>query len=51
MVANQYKTNREQFNQAAKEWTAQYANKQRYESKVKNLMEMGFEEKKVRAAL
>mmetsp|Transcript_48567 Transcript_48567/g.110411 ORF Transcript_48567/g.110411 Transcript_48567/m.110411 type:complete len:198 (+) Transcript_48567:59-652(+) len=51
-VAEMYKTNRELFNQTAKHWTDSFARAPTdNDSKVKNLMEMGFPEDKVRAAL
>ncbi|KRX03371.1 Ubiquitin-conjugating enzyme/RWD-like protein [Pseudocohnilembus persalinus] len=50
-VAGQYKSDREAFNQKAKEWTQTYANTKNQDEKVKKLLEMGFDEKKSRQAL
>merc|ERR1712110_755526 len=54
-VAQQYKKNRDLFNQTARYWTETFAQessqKQSLNDKVKNLMEMGFDEKQARQAL
>eukprot|EP00403_Amphidinium_massartii_P037101 CAMPEP_0178448478 /NCGR_PEP_ID=MMETSP0689_2-20121128/42011_1 /TAXON_ID=160604 /ORGANISM="Amphidinium massartii, Strain CS-259" /LENGTH=203 /DNA_ID=CAMNT_0020073677 /DNA_START=55 /DNA_END=664 /DNA_ORIENTATION=- len=54
-VANMYKTNRPLFSQTAKYWTETFAQeatqKQGSDEKVKNLVDMGFDEKTARAAL
>ena len=53
VVASQYKSNRELFNQTARAWTAEHAksSEQIFEEKVKKLCDMGFEETLVRRAL
>ncbi|KAM3128442.1 hypothetical protein pb186bvf_019450 [Paramecium bursaria] len=51
VVANQFKTQRELFNKTAKEWTQNYASKNKQEEKVNNLVGLGFEINKVREAL
>lgn len=51
-VASQYKTDIKAFNETAKFWTEEYANpKKVMNQKLKNLVDMGFEENKALAAL
>lgn len=51
-VANQYKSDIKLFNETAKAWTDEYANpKKVINKKLKNLMDMGFDEKKAMSAL
>ncbi|CAD8148813.1 unnamed protein product [Paramecium pentaurelia] len=51
VVANQYKTQKDLFVKTAKEWTQNYASKNKQEEKVQNLVNLGFEVGKVREAL
>ncbi|CAK87339.1 unnamed protein product (macronuclear) [Paramecium tetraurelia] len=51
VVANQYKTNRELFTKTAKEWTLNYASKNKQDEKIANLVALGLEEQKVKEAL
>jgi ubiquitin-conjugating enzyme (huntingtin interacting protein 2) len=51
-VASQYKTDIKAFNETAKYWTDLYANPEKIlNSKVTNLMEMGFNEEQAKNAL
>jgi ubiquitin-conjugating enzyme (huntingtin interacting protein 2) len=51
-VASQYKNDKKSYEETAKLWTSNYADpKKVMNKKVKNLMDMGFEEKKVIDAL
>jgi ubiquitin-conjugating enzyme (huntingtin interacting protein 2) len=51
-VASQYKSNIKAFNETAKLWTEEYANPQKLTNKkLKNLMDMGFDEKSAMDAL
>lgn len=51
-VASQYKTNIKAFYETAKLWTQEYANPEKLmNTKLKNLIEMGFDEKKALDAL
>ena len=52
VVAKQYKTNLDKFQEQAKAWTQKYANPTALEnSKIKKLTEMGFTDAQARAAL
>lgn len=51
-VASQYKTNIKAFYETAKLWTQEYANPEKVvNTKLKSLVEMGFDEKKALEAL
>jgi len=41
-VASQYKSNKEEFDKTAREWTKKHANPNIKEEKIARLMEMGF---------
>ncbi|CAD8136642.1 unnamed protein product [Paramecium pentaurelia] len=51
VVANQFKTQKDLYVKTAKEWTQNYASKNKQEEKVQNLVNLGFEVGKVREAL
>ncbi|CAD8186888.1 unnamed protein product [Paramecium pentaurelia] len=51
VVANQYKSNRELFVKTAKEWTLNYASKNKQNEKIANLVLLGLDEQKVKEAL
>ncbi|CAD8093586.1 unnamed protein product [Paramecium sonneborni] len=51
VVANQYKTNKELFIKTAKEWTLNYASKNKQNEKIANLVALGLDEQKVKDAL
>ena len=51
VVANQFKSDIKRFNAQAKAWVQEYALNNPEELKVKQLMEMGFDEAKCRVAL
>lgn len=51
VVANQYKSDIKRFEATARQWVQEYALEDPEAMKVKQLMEMGFDEAKVRAAL
>ncbi len=51
VVAGEYKDNRAKFNDHAKEWVGLYASPEINKGKVNRLMEMGFSEEMVSAAL
>ncbi|CAD8084187.1 unnamed protein product [Paramecium primaurelia] len=51
VVANQYKSNRELFVKTAKEWTLNYASKNKQNEKIANLVSLGLDEQKVKEAL
>lgn len=53
VVAAQYKSNREEYNATAAQWTQQYARDPAaiFEEKVQQIAEMGFEDGQIRAAL
>ena len=51
VVAKEYKENRKQFNDHAKEWVNKYASPQVNKGKVNRLMEMGFSEEVATNAL
>ncbi|CAK89714.1 unnamed protein product (macronuclear) [Paramecium tetraurelia] len=51
VVANQYKSNKDLFVKTAKEWTLNYASKNKQNEKVSNLVQLGFDEQKVKEAL
>eukprot|EP00825_Cyclidium_porcatum_P050727 TRINITY_DN9129_c0_g1_i2.p1 TRINITY_DN9129_c0_g1~~TRINITY_DN9129_c0_g1_i2.p1 ORF type:complete len:194 (-),score=43.26 TRINITY_DN9129_c0_g1_i2:289-870(-) len=51
VVATQYLKEKPQFEKTAREWTANYANKNSQEKIVKEIVEMGFGEKEAKAAL
>ncbi|CAD8186448.1 unnamed protein product [Paramecium octaurelia] len=51
VVANQYKTNRDLFIKTAKEWTLNYASKNKQNEKIENLVALGLDEQKVKEAL
>jgi len=51
-VASQYKTDKKAYEETAKLWTSEYANpKKVLNQKLKNLIDMGFDEKKALEAL
>ena len=51
VVANMYKSDLEQFNRKAAEWTQNYAKEVTMDDKVQHLMEMGFDAAQCREAL
>ena len=52
VVAKQYMTDINLFNQTAKHWVEEYANPERnFQKKIKEIMEMGFTEEKAKEAL
>jgi len=51
VVAKEYMSDRTSFEKNAKEWVEKYASKKIGEQKIKNLVEMGFDQDKVKGAL
>mmetsp|Transcript_40707 Transcript_40707/g.36144 ORF Transcript_40707/g.36144 Transcript_40707/m.36144 type:complete len:81 (+) Transcript_40707:389-631(+) len=51
VVAQEYKTNRKQYEITAKKWTTDYADWSKNEVKIKTIVDMGFDTKKAKESL